>query len=100
MPIPLDGFAGVSPLRRDFLRMGTGLALAGFTLPDWVFAAREANPAAHRAKPGSGQARSCILIYLLGGPPHLDMFDLKPLAPAEVRGPFKPIATNVPGIEI
>jgi len=46
------------------------------------------------------QARSCILIYLLGGPPHQDMWDLKPEAPAEVRGPFKPIATNVPGIEI
>src|SRR5262249_42417901 len=42
----------------------------------------------------------CILIYLLGGPPHLDMWDLKPAAPAEVRGPFRPIATNVPGVQI
>jgi hypothetical protein len=100
MRIPLDGFAGVTPLRRDFLRFGTGLALAGFTIPDWVFAAREANSVPHRAGPGAGQARACILIYLLGGPPHLDMFDLKPLAPAEVRGPFMPIATNIPGIEI
>jgi hypothetical protein len=47
-----------------------------------------------------GKARSCILIYLLGGPPHLDMFDLKPEAAAEVRGLFRPIATNVAGIEI
>jgi hypothetical protein len=52
------------------------------------------------AKRQAGRARSCILVYLLGGPPHLDMFDLKPQAPAEVRGPFQPIATNVPGIEI
>ena len=44
--------------------------------------------------------KSVIFIYLVGGPPHLDMFDLKPLAPREVAGPFRPIATNVPGIEI
>ncbi len=45
-------------------------------------------------------ARACILVYLLGGPPHLDMFDLKPNAPSEVRGPFSPIATNVPDLQI
>ena len=45
-------------------------------------------------------ARACILVYLLGGPPHLDMFDLKPYAPAEVRGPFSPISTNVPDLQI
>lgn len=45
-------------------------------------------------------ARACILVYLLGGPPHLDMFDLKPYAPLEVRGPFSPISTNVPDIQI
>lgn len=48
----------------------------------------------------SGKAKSCILIYLLGGPPHLDMWDLKPEAPVEVRGPFKPIAARVPGLRI
>lgn len=99
MPIPFHAFAGIAPLRRDFLRVGSGLALAGLTLPDWLIAARAAESAAERPKP-AGRARSCILVYLLGGPPHLDMFDLKPLAPAEVRGPFQPIATNVPGIEI
>jgi hypothetical protein len=53
------------------------------------------------AKPLSGTgARSCILVYLLGGPPHLDMWDLKPAAPAEVRGPFRPIASSVPGLHI
>jgi hypothetical protein len=45
-------------------------------------------------------AQRCILVYLLGGPPHLDTFDLKPQAAAEVRGPFQPIPTNVPGFEI
>jgi hypothetical protein len=44
--------------------------------------------------------KSIILIYLVGGPPHQDMFDLKPDAPAEIAGPWKPIPTNVPGIEI
>ena len=44
--------------------------------------------------------RSCILLVMVGGPSHLDTFDMKPDAPAEVRGPFRPIRTNVPGIEI
>src|SRR5262249_15137840 len=50
--------------------------------------------------PPVGQARSCIFIYLRGGPPHLDMWALKPEAPAEIRGPFRPIATRVPGLRI
>ena len=79
--------------RRDFLRVGGGLAVAGFTLP--VLSA----PQAVAAK-STGNAKSCILIYLLGGPPHQDMFDLKPEAPAEIRGPFDPIATKVPGLQI
>src|SRR5437899_1545311 len=77
--------------RRDFLRVSGGLAVAGFLGPDLGLAAlRSSKPA----------ARSCILVYLLGGPPHLDMFDLKPAAPAEIRGPFKPIATRLPGLRI
>src|SRR5687768_1125425 len=46
------------------------------------------------------KAKSCILLWLDGGPSHLEMFDLKPHAPLEVRGPFKPIATDVPGMEV
>jgi hypothetical protein len=46
------------------------------------------------------RAKSCILLWLDGGPSHLETFDLKPVAPSEVRGPFRPIATNVPGIQI
>jgi hypothetical protein len=48
----------------------------------------------------SGKAQAGILVYLSGGPSHMDTFDLKPDAPAEYRGEFKPIQTNVPGMEI
>ena len=82
--------------RRDFLRLGCGLALAGMTLPS----RSHASQAPTAAPVTSGPAKTCILVYLLGGPPHQDMFDLKPEAPAEVRGPFRPIATSVGGIEI
>src|SRR6516164_8101389 len=82
--------------RREFLRVGGGLAVAGLLSPTW---ARAAKPPRDTRPHGAG-ARSCILVYLLGGPPHLDMWDLKPNAPAEVRGPFKPIATNLPGLQI
>ena len=44
--------------------------------------------------------KSCILIFYYGGPSHLDTFDMKPHAPAEVRGEFQPIATSVPGLQI
>lgn len=76
--------------RRRLLRTGGGLALAASAWP--------ASLLANTQRPAS--AKSCILIYLLGGPPHQDMFDLKPDAPAEVRGPFQPISTNVPGLQI
>jgi hypothetical protein len=75
--------------RREFVRIGGGLAASSFLAP-----------AACASLPRPSSARSCILIYLLGGPPHLDTFDLKPNAPAEVGGPFKPIPTSVPGVQI
>src|SRR5579872_4279564 len=100
MLLPCQAPAGARQLRRDFLRVGGGLALAGYALPRWMSAARGAESAARSIRSASRRAKSCILVYLLGGPPHLDMFDLKPQAPAEVRGPFQPIATNIPGIEI
>jgi len=78
--------------RRDFVRLG-GLLAGGSAFPAWQAAA--ANGAATRRG-----ARSCILVYLLGGPPHLDMWDLKPDATAEIRGPFRPIATTLPGVHI
>ena len=80
---------GVS--RREFLRIG-GLAVGGFTLPDLLHAEAQAA--------GRATGKSVINIFLTGGPPHIDMFDLKPMAPSEYRGKYKPIGTNVPGIDI
>lgn len=77
--------------RRSFLRAGA-LTLGGLTLGD-VLRLRAESPAASRPK-------SVIMIHLSGGPSHLDMYDMKPQAPAEYRGEFQPIATNVPGMEI
>jgi hypothetical protein len=85
-----DSFRRLS--RRQFVRAG-GLGFFGLTMPG-LFRARAAAPA-RQAK-----ASRMIVIWLGGGPPHQDMFDMKPDAPAEVRGEFKPIRTNVPGIEI
>ncbi|MBS0210185.1 MAG: DUF1501 domain-containing protein [Planctomycetes bacterium] len=76
--------------RRDFLRIG-GLGLAGLTLPQLLRAESERGARSHKA---------VIMVYLPGGPPHQDMYDLKPDAPAEIRGEFDPINTNVPGIQI
>ena len=75
--------------RRDFLKVGGGLALA-------ATGAVPSTAAPSRPK----RAKACILVYLLGGPPQLDMFDLKPAAPVEIRGPFRPCATRVPGLHI
>lgn len=84
--------------RRHFLRIGSGLAMAGLS-PLGAFAARRGDSSS-RATSGPRAAKSCILVYLLGGPSHLDTFDLKPDAPAEVRGPFSPIPSRVPGLHI
>jgi hypothetical protein len=89
------GGAALLPARREFLRVGGGLAVAGLLAPDLTRAATPSDSG--RTEPG---ARACILVYLLGGPPHLDMWDLKPDAPAEVRGPFRPIATSLPGVRV
>ena len=76
--------------RRSFLQIG-GLALGGLTLPQ-VLRADAAS-----GKPNS--KKSVIMVFLSGGPPHQDMFDLKPEAPVEVRGEFSPIDTIVPGMQ-
>jgi hypothetical protein len=80
-----------SPTRRDFLHAGS-LATLGLTLPGYL-----------RAKEAAGGKDSdvnCIMLFLLGGPSHIDTWDMKPNAPAEVRGPFQPIKTAAQGIEI
>lgn len=79
--------------RRELMRVG-GLSLFGLSLPQ-VLEASENKPAVRPAR-----ARSVILFNLLGGPSHVDMFDMKPMAPAEIRGEFKPISTSVPGLQI
>jgi hypothetical protein len=81
--------------RRDFLQIGA--FGAGLTLAD-MLRLRHASAANTRQSPRSHKA--AIMIYLPGGPSHMDMYDLKPNAPAEYRGEFKPIPTNVPGVQI
>ncbi len=78
--------------RRELLRVG-GLAALGLSWPA-LLQARSA------AGPGGARARSCILLFLMGGPPQHSTWDPKPDAPAEVRGDFGPIATNVPGTRV
>ncbi len=88
--------------RREVLRIG-GLGFTGLTWSDWLRARAAAAPAGNAAKSrgGSfGKAKACILIYNYGGPSHLDTLDLKPEAPAEIRGEFQPVATRVPGTSI
>ncbi len=77
--------------RRDFLRVGA-LGMGGLALPQLL-------EAEALAKIGKSH-KAVIMVYLVGAPPHQDMFDLKMDAPREVRGEFRPIKTNVPGIEI
>jgi hypothetical protein len=80
--------------RREVMRVG-GLSLFGsMTLPR-LLEARASTLGASNAK-----AKSIILLNLYGGPSHIDMFDMKPNAPVEVRGEFKPISTTIPGIQV
>jgi hypothetical protein len=81
--------------RRGFLKIGA--FGAGLTLADMLRARAQANGAAGAR---SGSNKSAIMIYLPGGPSHMDMYDLKPEAPVEYRGEFRPINTNVPGVQI
>jgi hypothetical protein len=87
--------------RRQFLRVG-GLGSLGLTLPGLLRAEAEAREA--QGKRGTlataSPIRSCILIFHYGGPSHIDTFDMKPNAPAEIRGQFSSIATNVPGVRV
>lgn len=84
---------GVS--RRDFLRVGA-LTVGGLTMADML--RLQAQGAAAGQSPARG--KSVIMIYLPGGPTHLDTYDMKPAAAREFRGELNPINTNVPGVEI
>ena len=79
--------------RRETLKVGALSALGGFGLTDYL-------QAKEQGQVGKGPAKSVIVLYLLGGAPTQDMYDLKPNAPTEVRGDFKPIKTTADGIEV
>jgi hypothetical protein len=78
--------------RRDFLKVGA-LGASSVTLANYL-------RWSHAAETTKARAKSAIFINLAGGPSHMDTFDMKPDAPAEYRGEFNPIETNVPGIQI
>jgi hypothetical protein len=82
----------VTPTRRQFLA-ASGLGALGLFWGDWLRAAAG-------QVSGKGKAKSVILIFNAGAPSHIDLWDMKPHAPENIRGPFKPISTNVPGIQI
>jgi hypothetical protein len=84
--------------RRDCLRIG--LTGAFGLVADSFHLSRSLSASSVPEGRSFGQAKSCILIYLFGGPSHIDIWDMKPQAPPEIRGEFKPQATNVPGIQI
>src|SRR5437899_906933 len=81
--------------RRRLLRIG-GLGSLGLTLP----ALLKAEGPAGRGPSGTAPIRSCILLFHYGGPSHIDTVDMKPKAPAAVRGEFGSIATSVPGLRV
>jgi hypothetical protein len=84
--------------RRDFLRVGA-LTVGGLSLADLLrLQARAATATSGARVPTSG--KSVIMLYLAGGPSHLDMYDMKPAAPSEFRGEFRTIRGNVPGMEL
>lgn len=86
-----------SPLRRrDFVRAGAA-GLLGLSLPQ-LLAAKDL--AASKLAASPIKAKAVILLFMWGGPAQQETWDLKPAAPAEIRGEFKPISTNVPGIQI
>src|SRR5712672_3322486 len=89
-----DGFS-----RREFLRIG-GAGMMGISLADILRLQARADTAPNgaKSKAGWGKAKSVIFIFLQGGPSHIDIWDPKPDAPSNVRGEFKPLKSNVPGV--
>ena len=88
--------------RREALRVG-GLSLLGLTAPQLAHLRGSRAADATSVKDGSSakhRYNSCVFIFLFGGPSQIDLWDMKPAAPVEIRGDFKPVSTNVPGIQI
>ena len=88
--------AHLSMSRRDVLKVG-GSSMLGLSLGAMLQMKASAKPLGGGG-PGWGQAKSVIMIYLQGGPSHLDLWDPKPDAPDNVRSIFKPISTKIPGV--
>src|SRR3954469_15505365 len=87
------------PSRRDVLQLGA-LGMCGLSLPALLQSrAGAASKSGGRGARKTG-AKACIVLFHFGGPSHHDTFDLKPLAPAEIRGEFRPIPTSVPGCQV
>src|SRR5947199_7820351 len=86
-----DGFT-----RREWLRVG-GLSSLGLMLPELL---RHQTQAAARPARPTGRAKSCIVVFLFGAPAHQDVWDLKPAAPSDIRGEFRPIASSVVGMHL
>lgn len=102
MASPMSGPRCPGPNRREFLRVGV-LSAWGLGLADWLRLRAVGNDLdVQGVKPTSAAARStsCILVWLAGGPSHIDTFDPKPEASADIRGEFKPIDTPLPGVQI
>ncbi|MSR43482.1 MAG: DUF1501 domain-containing protein [Pedosphaera sp.] len=89
---PRQNNHGQRSSRREFLRVGA-LGAAGLSLPQ-LLAARQVTGGSE------AKADSCLIIFLNGGPSHLDMWDMKPEAPAEIRGEFRPINTTLSGVQL
>jgi hypothetical protein len=96
---PVRCCEGVS--RREWLRVG-GLSALGLSLPELLSrrSLAENGRATTGRLPSFGRAKSCIVLFMFGAPAHQDLWDLKPQAPAAVRGEFQPIASNVPSIQV
>ncbi len=96
-------FFSAAPMgRREFLRAGS-LGLFGLGLPQLLEARAAAANGGWESYPAMGhrpRAKACILLFMWGGPAHQDTWDMKPDAPAEYRGDFRQISTNVPGVRI
>src|SRR5437660_2495264 len=82
--------------RRDLLNVA-GISVLGLTVPELVRLRARTAAAAPAAR---HKGNSCVFLFLFGGPSHIDLWDMKPKAPVEIRGEFSPVATSVPGIEI
>ncbi len=89
--------AGNAIHRRELLRIG-GLGCLGLSLPSLLTPRLNAASSA-AASPTFGRAKSCVILFLGGGPPQHETFDPKPDAPVELRGDFRPISTSVPGLQ-